>query len=314
VRPLLICLVLFGACVESPPPSSTSTSLRAPAQTAVAPVPLVPLELKTQADYDALEDRWLVRRERADLVAVLQAYAAAQATPDPLLLQRIAVLLADEVGIDDDALRITLEAGTKLRDAAPQSAHTAWLNGWVLWQFLARSGFGALDASGRDVAQAIVKEWSNLLAIAPDYVGPRKHDTAEVRRDLARLQAALAEGAAARPVVATAPPRLATAAELEAIAALARFEDASANARRSMCGDWLTHDVATASAAEVRIVAACHTQLGDVSAAVAAFARLRELDGPAFDACAALGHLRERVGAERVSQALTSSNTKFACP
>lgn len=303
-----------SACIDSTPPSSTTTNLSVPSRESVLRVPLVPVALATQADYDALEERFADRRGTRDLVDALKALAAAQEKPEPLLLQRIAVLVADDIGRDRQALDASLQAGSRLRDAAPSDPHALWFNGWVLWQFLNVSGAIAVDdPSARDLANAAIKQWKELLVVSPSYVGPRKHDAAQVRAAIARLEAALAEPAT--PVVTPPPIRAAGPSEIDALGLLARFNAAPDGGRRGICRDWRDREpVPVPSSAELRVDLACATLDGVAERALPVIERLRVADGPAFDACAALARLRERVDASDLQKALAATPIGITCP
>ncbi|MFO0744069.1 MAG: hypothetical protein U1F43_00145 [Myxococcota bacterium] len=314
-RLILACATAsLSACTDPPPAASTATSLAMPARAPEARVPLVPVRLATQADYDALEARWSERRGAAELIDTLKALAAAQTPPDLLLLQRIAVLVSDDIGRDRSALDAALEAGTKLRDRAPDDPHTLWFNGWVLWKFLTVGDVLAVDdPSARDLANATIQQWKSLLAKAPDYVGPRKHDAAHVRAAIARIEAALAEPAA--PASAAGPMRAAAGPEIEALALLARYAASPDGTRRGICRDWAEREpVANPSSAELRVTLACDTLGGSADDALVTIGRLRQLDGTAFDACTALARLAERTEKADLDKALAAHPLGVSCP
>ncbi|MCC6621024.1 MAG: hypothetical protein IT385_07200 [Deltaproteobacteria bacterium] len=314
MRLALPCLVLL-ACTEPPSPATTTIDLGRPSMAPLERIPLVPLRLSTQAELDALEDSWLPRRDAADLVAALQALAAAQDKPEPILLQRIAVLLGDDVGQDGRGIQPVLAVSARLRELAPDDPHTLWLGGWVLFESLTRRGRIEVDGDGRALADVLVEQWSKLLAAAPDYVGPRGWDAARVASGLARVRAALAEAAQPAPAAAGQPARLATAPELAALDALERFRGANEGNRRGVCRDWRGREpVAQPSTAELRMDLQCAVHAGDAANALGAIGALMAADGPAFDACSALAQLTDRVGAKAVEAARSARPLALTCP
>jgi len=303
------------ACTEPPPPAATTIDLGAPTATPLTRIPLVPVALATQADFDALEDGWLPRRDAGDLVAALSALADAQSAPDPLLLQRIAVLLGDNVTSDGRGIQPLLDASARLRDRAPDDPHTLWLAGYVLYESLTRRGRLDIGGEGRALAEVIVSEWDKLRARAPNYVGPRGWTMARVRAALERVKAGLAEAAAAAPTAPAVAPRAATPAELVALSQLESFRMSNEGERRGICRDWRKRPAsAQPTAAELRMDLGCAIEEGAPKRALEVIGALAASDRAAFDACGALAQLADRVTPKALEAARQAQPLTLDCP
>ncbi len=210
-------------------------------------LPLAPVALATQADFDAFERDALARSTPETVLGVYEALADG-AQPgareaDAILLQRLA-LLSFSASADQARLERTFALADRLHREAPASPHTLYLLAYVKRLLLvsARAGrAGEIPAEHRDVADKLRDDWTRLLAAAPDYVGPYEQSAAGIRRDLAELTAALARPAA-DPGATPPPPSVAGADATEARSTLWRHEHANPGERKTLCETWLARD------------------------------------------------------------------------
>ncbi len=322
--PLAFSLFL-SACPEPPPRVGTTLDLTVPSTGPSPRIPLAPLSLRTQADFDALEDRFLGRRDTAPLLAALERLAAAakpdERPEDALLLMRLGVLYRDE---DQDArdsggtgyLQKALAVGTRLRAEAPASPHTLYLQGYIPFAFLGGSADRAMivTADTREFASACRDQWRALLAAVPDYDGPRALDHDRLAAVADALDIALAQHALPLPTATEpAPATTATRAEVEAMNQLARFETSTDGDRKTQCRDWDAGRAAAKpdvvrSRLELELDLACTTFLGKPDVAVSLIVRLQDLEGPAFEPCLALVRLRDRSEPTRLEEALRGTD------
>ena len=203
--PLLAGLGL-AACAE-PPERGDGRPVRDLTVPATAPaprIPLVPLALSTQADFDALEDRYLTGRDNGELIALLERLAT-NAKPssrpeDALLLMRLAVLYhaadLEARGAGNSAagyLQKALALGTRLRSEAPMSPHTLFLQGYIPFAFLGGSAERplVLTPDTRELALGCRDQWRGLLAANPGYDGPHDLDQALIQTTVDRLERAI---------------------------------------------------------------------------------------------------------------------------
>lgn len=301
--------------------------LSVPATAPAARIPFVPLTLATQADFDALEDRYLTGRANGELIALLERLAT-HATPaskpeDALLLMRLAVLYhaadleARGAGQSNGGfLQKALALGTRLRAEAPQSPHTLFLQGYIPFAFLGGSAERALvlTADTRELAAGCRDQWRALLAAAPDYDGPHALDHGLVQATVARLDDALAQlgtlpsedAPAPAPTPAASVP--ATRAALEAMNLLVRFEAAPEGDRTTVCNDWKPAAVVIdRSTPELLLDLACLGLRGDAARGVPLIAALADRDGAAFDPCLALARLADRAPPSALAEALRTA-------
>lgn len=230
------------AALPSPVAALTTPADSPPPRVAMAPVPLM-----AQGDFDALEDSLLDRRPLEELAAVYAALSEgadpASRREDALLLQRHAILLAGGRGGRDWIAQAT-RLGDALNRAAPDDPHTLYLNGW-LKRIILQS-----DAGGRGMivadfnliaAEQVLDDWGRLLAVAPDYDGPRDHDGPAIAEDLAQLRAGLAAYRAGAPGddAEASPPlaRVGSSRDLIDHEQLTAFEGMGLAARRGLCRD-----------------------------------------------------------------------------
>ena len=302
-RFVLVLVPLVAACDGGWPPAPTlDEPLTAQATAPATTIPLAPYRLETQADFDALEGSWKNRRALADLVDVYTALAEAAdpaARPaDALLLQRLAILL---IRTRPTAAWVTLATriADRLNRVAPNSPHTRYLDGFikrVLLQATASERALIVSEYNKQAPEAVIADWSHLLAAAPAYDGPGDHDGAAIRADLEALAQGLAAfraGAAAASAAAVVTARPATTGEAAALADLAAFEASADTSRRVLCRDRVGAErVGGPSAAEARIDALCALADGQTDEAVAALGRLLAAGA---DACALAPRVRATV-------------------
>lgn len=330
VAPLALSLLL-SACPEPPSRVGTALDLTVPSTQPSPRIPLAPLALKTQADFDALEDRYVGRRDTAPLLAAFERLGAAakpgERPEDALLLMRLAVLYRDQDQADRDDtpsgyLQKALAVGTRLRAEAPTSPHTLYLQGYIPFAFLGGSVESAMliTPDTREFASACRDQWQQLLAVAPDYDGPRTIDHARIKAVVAALDIALAQHDKAAPATPAAPPVpavVASRAEVEAMNQLTRFETSPDGDRKTQCRDWDAGRAAAKADAprsllELELDLACATFLGRLDVAMPLIVRLRDAEGAAFSPCNALERLRGRTDPARFELAVKA--TDLRCP
>jgi len=317
--------LFLSACPEPLPQVGTTLDLTRPATRVSPRIPLAPLALRTQADFDALEDRFLGRRDPAPLLAALERLAKAakpaERDEDALLLMRLGVLYRDQ---DQEAreangsgyLQLALAIGTRLRAEAPRSPHTLYLQGYIPFAFLGGSSERAMviTADTREFASACRDQWRALLAAVPDYDGPRALDHTRLAAVADALDIALAQHALPLPTASEpAPAVIASRAAIEAMNQLARFETSTDGDRKTQCRDWdaaraAINPAADRSAVELELDLACATHLAKLDVAVPLIVRLRDLEGPAFAPCVALARLGDRVDPGRLEVAVRATN------
>jgi hypothetical protein len=322
--PLLAGLGL-AACAE-PPERGDGRPVRDLTVPATAPaprIPLVPLALTTQADFDALEDRYLTGRDNGELIALLERLAT-DAKPstrpeDALLLMRLAVLYhaadLEARGAGNSAagyLQKALALGTRLRSEAPMSPHTLFLQGYIPFAFLGGSAERplVLTPDTRELAVGCRDQWRGLLAANPGYDGPHDLDQALIQTTVDRLERAIGLLAAApAPTDPTdGPGTPASRAEVEAMNLLLRHEGASEGDRTTLCNDWKPAAPGPGrSSSELLMDLACLGLRGDAARAVPLVAFLAEREGPSFDACLALARLADRAPPSALGEALRSA-------
>lgn len=236
---------LLAGCVQDPRPAPTTTRDLSAHWPGDAPtMPMTPVALNSHADFDAFEDKMLVRMRPETLIAVYESLAvgarAGEVEEDALLLLRLAMLHLRS-GADQARLQLAFAVADRLRTAAPDSPHTHFVHAHVTSLLLQVEDDGTYTVSPtrRDIANRQVEHWTQLLAVAPDYAGPEGWSGHEVRAALGSLKAALGSAPDAAPDTAAAPP-----AGVEAAAAAARarrdlesFEAGNKIARRTMCRD-----------------------------------------------------------------------------
>jgi hypothetical protein len=195
---LLLGLCVVAGCVQDPRPAPSAVRRPALNTTLTSPTtPLVRSELKTQADYDALETSLLRRMGVRELIAVYTKLAAGQEVATDasavLLLQRLAMLHL-RLGTREGGFQEAFAIADRLRQQAPKSAHTEFLIGAITALLLPNAADGSYSVPERrvDVAQRLAEHWERLLKVAPDYVGPAGRGATQVREDLGALKAALA--------------------------------------------------------------------------------------------------------------------------
>ena len=259
----LVAAMALSACGDDPrlAPSLTR-DLSVPPSGAAPVLPLADASLRTQADFDALEDRLLARMPVEAVLAIYEQVAETAdltARPaDALLLQRLAMLHLRAGTGGTSRLHQAFEVADRLREASPGSPHALYLVAHISHLILRAGADNAfhLDAKRRDVAVRLQEHWAALLAAAPGYVGPAGRTADDLRADLAALSAALeALPAAAAPDTPTlervdgeAPAESASRlspAAVQARADLYVFESGSRGDRLSLCRDRDLTDVTT---------------------------------------------------------------------
>lgn len=292
----LATLASLAACDDLRPLRPLATDLTVPLRASLPDaVPLAPVDLASQAGLDAFEQRWLPRPGAAALAAFLEGLSDDPGLPirHPLLLQRIALLRADAAAQRGDGLEGVIRAGTRLREAAPGSADTLFVEGYIPWRFIVpETGAArplALTADLVPFAESVRDRWRALLAATPSWRGPRGLDASWIVARLAEVDAALAartgsvsppppaSGATSPPEVAFDPSRLAAAE------ALARFDASPDGERRGLCASWRPHlpaaqAVAGASPESFALALRCATLAGEAGLAVTALASLLALE------------------------------------
>lgn len=329
MRWLFIVLVsLFVACPEPDSPPSAILDLTVAATRPAPRIRLAPVPLATQADFDALEDRLRGRQKPAHLIAALERLAA-KADPaahpeDVLLLMRLAVLYRDhDPGRSKEGepgrLKDALALGTRLRDHAPASPHTLFLQGYIPYTFLGGSSDRqlVLGPESREFATVVREQWRILLLADPRYDGPHDYDHERIARIIADIGRAL-------EVLSSEverPPKGEGVAvverwEVEVLDTLSRFEASSEGDRKVICRDWESGGARgesdTPSASVLRLDLACATLAGDVAVAVPLIVQLGELEGPAFDSCHAVARLGDRGDPKALAAAVAA--TELRCP
>ncbi len=327
-------VALLSGCPERAPAPIPRLDLTRPSSAPAPRVVLAPAELETQADFDALEDRYLERRAPQALMTALTMLAdaataseAALSEKDALLLQRLAILhlaLAEtDEGQDQTAERHTqkaLDLAMALSDKAPRSPHSLFLQGYVPFSQVGGSDrrdafIDPSDTSRQPFRDAITTRWSMLLEAHPDYQGPRGFTPARIRRAVDLVKAASAPPFAPAQTAPTAvPARAATRDEALAIAELARLERAPDGLRTTACRDWMAGQKGrVVSPATDRVTLFCLTAQGKPVEALPLIERLATSDGEAFDPCLALGRLGDRVPADALGKALAGSALLERC-
>lgn len=288
-------VLLAGGCGKDVrlAPRLSRDLTRPPAGSEAPSVPLSVLPLETQRDFDAFEERHLGRLSRDTLVAVYTRLAAgadpASRSEDALLLQRLALLHLAGGGAGE-RLQAAFAQADRLREAAPSSPHTLFLLGHITSLVLRPHPDGTYEVgpSNRDVAEKLRAHWKALLATDADYAGPNGLAAADVRRDLATLEAALSVPDAAAAVPEDAPPpagKPAGEAVAKALAALHRFETGDGAVRRTTCRDHFEEDPpAPSTAAEHWLALRCAALFGYEERGLAALAGLLDR-GAAVDPC-----------------------------
>ena len=341
LSPLLVSVlstasIAFGSgCPERAPAPIPRLDLTRPSAAPSPRVVLAPAELNTQADFDALEDRYLERRAPQTLMTALTMLAdAAMASDaelsdkDALLLQRLAILhlaLAEtDEGQDQTAERHTqkaLDLAMALSDKAPRSPHSLFLQGYVPFSQVGGSDrrdafIDPSDVSRQPFRDAITTRWTMLLEAHPDYQGPRSFTAARIRRAVDLVKAASTSAVAAAPTAnkEAVPARTATRDEALAIAELARLERSPDGLRTTACRDWMAGQKGReVSPATDRVTLFCLTAQGKPVEALPLIERLLASDGEAFDPCLALGRLGDRVPADALGKALAGSTLLERC-
>lgn len=207
-------------------------------------IPLATRSLKTQADFDALEDRYLSTMGRDRLVRVYEVMAAdgdPKSADIAILLQRLALLhLGASTG--SERLQKVFAWADKLRLGAPDSPHSVFLLAQIKRMLLlvgSADGTFNLDARNKDIAIKLLADWDRLFKLDPSYVGPNGVTAAKLRPQREQLAAAV-------KALSTAPPkatatrsdaRTSTEGERQARIDLWRFEHGSNGERATMCSE-----------------------------------------------------------------------------
>ncbi len=317
-------LFVLSACPE-PPPTGPVRDLSVAATRPAPRVPLVPLALATHADFDALEERIVGRREVTPLITALERLAQsarpAERAEDALLLMRLGALYRDQdealrnAGRESGYLEKALAIGTRLRAEAPTSPHTLFYQGWVPFAFLGGRVDRPLSLTPetKELASACRDQWRALLATAPDYDGPGALDAAAIARIIAQVDAAEAELVASTATAAEpTPAEVVDRGDVEVINTLARFESASEGERKTICRDWEASRKRAGqgprSVLALRMDLACATTAGQAGDAIGLISELRRRDGPAFDACLAVARLGDRADLSRLDKTLQEAD------
>ncbi len=207
-------------------------------------IPLAPRQLRTQADFDALEDEYLqtMGAERVIQVYELLAQGASGARDaDAILIQRLAMLhLGASTG--SERLQKVFAWADKLRAANPKGAHSLYLLAHIKRMLLivgSKDGTFRLNSRNEDIAQKLLTDWDELLRVAPTYVGPSGSTADDVRQERDRLAAVLAgrKSAAPKTTGALDKPRKASDGERLARTDLWRFEHGSNANRSTLCAE-----------------------------------------------------------------------------
>ena len=269
-RPVSLALLgalLWCGCVQDPRPAPSADRDPVRAEVLRPPnTPLVRRDLRTQADFDALEESLLRRMAVGELIAVYTKLAVgAEPGADAaaaLLLQRTA-LLHLRVGSRDGGFQDAFRVADTLRQQAPDSPHTQYLMGAITSLLMPPKPDGSyqIEPRRKDVALRLSQHWERLLRTDADYIGPSGRHAERIRRDLASLRVAIAatpdptkpstpaellpgaggEGAVGEPepVAPAASPvtEVVNADEATAQQDLHRLDQGDTMARRLMCRD-----------------------------------------------------------------------------
>lgn len=210
-------------------------------------IPLAPVSLNTQDEFDSFENSLLERMSPADLIPILEDLAAdanpSERPQDVILLQRLA-LLHLRSGQGSSRLQRAFAVADRLRQEVANSPHTLYLLAHITQILLRKSSDGAfhLNAQRLDVAQRLSTSWEALLTVAPDYVGPHGRKASDIRLELAALRGALDAAGNQPPGQARDVPgttlTLADASQVEARRVLRGIETGSDGDKVSLCGDW----------------------------------------------------------------------------
>ncbi len=335
LAPALAAAASLAACDDLRPLRPLAVDLTVPVHQTPDTQPLAPVDLASQAGLDAFEARWLPRPGAAALADFLDALASpaegnrpSRGLVNPLLLQRVALLRADVAALRGDGLEGVIRAGTRLREAAPGAPDTLFVEGYIPWRFLR-----AVDDAERPLtlsaelvpfAESVRERWTQLLALKPDYRGPRDRDAAWLRQAVASLDAALAARAAtpAPPPAASPTSQPAVTAlgpsSLAAVEALARFEAAPDGERRSLCASWQEHlgtpEDRAASPDAAALALRCASLAGAATEALSALSALVRFDGGGHDACGLRDGLVLRFGEAVVVTESQKLGLALHCP
>ena len=251
---LLVVALLSGAlalpaCVDQRASTSHSmeVGLRDIGGATPPTIPLAPVSLTTQAEFDSFENSALERMAPADLIPILEDLAAdanpSERPQDVILLQRLA-LLHLRSGQGSSRLQRAFAVADRLRQEVANSPHTLYLLAHITQILLRKSSDGAfhLNAQRLDVAQRLSTSWEALLTVAPDYVGPHGRKAADIQLELAALRGALDGVGKQPPGSPTDVPgttlTLGDASQVEARRVLRGLDTGSDGDKVSLCGEW----------------------------------------------------------------------------
>ena len=243
---IIILAIALGACAERKIPVPTlSQDLSVAAQGQAPSIPLAPVKLKTQADFDAFEMKSVGVLGIDGLVAVLRSLAQgaepAERPEDALLLLRLA-LLELRAESQDNNLQRAIAIAEQLNEEAPESPHTTFLAVTISGILLRKSADDTFELNARtaDVARRLQEHLISLLSRAPDYDGPGKLDAKKLRTELAALSGALRDLDAPAPKSSEASVPPAVRANDGLVAArreLTRYERGTDVERVTLCRD-----------------------------------------------------------------------------
>jgi len=252
VRPYILAVMvpaLLSACVDQRASTPQAMELGLSDVQGITPpsIPLAPVSLTTQAEFDAFEKAQLDRMSPGDLIPILENLAAdakpADNPQDVILLQRLA-LLHLRSGQGGARLQKAFAVADRLRQEAGKSPDTLFLLSQITQILLRRGSDGAFHLSPQrlDIAQRLATSWEALVLVAPDYVGPHGRKTEDIKADLEALRAALdgmdkhpASGAPPAPGASLSP---AGALAVEANRTLREINVGTDGERISLCDSW----------------------------------------------------------------------------
>ena len=245
-----------SACHDASSTPRSERNLRTVVDHTPLTIPLGPIALLTQQDFDEFEARYLPlnldegeRQRRLEMLWRLYEGLARDADPalkesDAILLQRLA-LMSYRVHRVNERLPRMLEVLDRLRPAAPESPHTLFALAEIRRLMIPVSPEGVFEvtADSRSWAEGLREQWVRLLERAPKYRGPDGRTATEIRRDLARVEAALeAVSSASEGVSGSDSARLDHGEKASHLVAAARrelwqFLEADDARRRGICRD-----------------------------------------------------------------------------
>ncbi len=241
----LIALALSG-CTERQIPTPTLSQDLSVAPEGQAPsIPLSPIALETQKDFDDFEMKSVGVLGIDGLIDVFRALSQdakpGERPQDALLLLRLALLeLRSESG--DNNLQRAIAIAEQLNQEAPESPHSTYLAVTISGILLRKGADDTFELNARtaDVARRLKEHLVSLLRRAPEYDGPGTRDADKLRAELAALTGALRDLDAPRNSLEGGSTELAKRSEDALLAArreLSRYETGTDVERVTLCRD-----------------------------------------------------------------------------